>query len=64
MGGISSSAMIFAAGVWKESSGLPTMMVGVSSVCALTAIALVLTVMMRFGKQQDSVRTLAAVEPV
>lgn len=62
MGGISSSAMIFAAGVWKESIGFPTMMVGVSSVCGLTAIALVLTVMMRFGKRRDNIGTLAAAD--
>ena len=53
MGGLSSSAMIYMAGIWKNTIGFPVMMMWMMTVAILAACLLILTTSRRFSAEAE-----------
>ncbi len=59
VGGISSAAMIFMAGIWKQSIGFPGMMRGVALFCMTAAVVLAIVGTRRFVAERERALAVA-----
>ncbi len=53
MGGLSSSAMIYMAGIWKNTIGFPAMMMWMMTVAILAAVLMIITTSRRFSADTE-----------